>query len=121
MPTPETYGQMRARHNLVERIKEIPVPVVLQLASAGPVSPPGAGTAKKIARDLEAQLLSKPLANTFWSHGYTFLVMGDSRRAGQQMVSPLGDARLLRPAELARRGGDDGTTGGGDREESPEV
>src|SRR5205823_1477852 len=33
MPSRETFGQMRAWHGLVERIKAIPVPVVLQVAS----------------------------------------------------------------------------------------
>jgi hypothetical protein len=80
MPTPETFGQMRAWHGLVERIKEIPVPVLLQLASTEPVSPPDPRTAKKIAQDLRRELLSDPLGSTFWSQGYTFLVMRDLRR-----------------------------------------
>jgi hypothetical protein len=52
MPAPDTFGRMRAWHGLVERVKEIPVPVLLQLASAKPVSPPDARTAKKITQDL---------------------------------------------------------------------
>jgi hypothetical protein len=87
MPAPETFGQMRAWHGLVERIKAIPVPVLLQLASTKPVSPPDARTAKKIARDLKRELLSERFANTFWSQGYTFLVMRDPRR---EVVSALG-------------------------------
>jgi hypothetical protein len=75
MPTAETYGRMRAWHGLVERIKAIPVPVLLQLASTKPVSPPDARTAKKIAQDLKRELLSGRSANVFWSQGYTFLVM----------------------------------------------
>lgn len=90
-PPQGTFGQMRAWHGLVERLKAIPVPVVLQLASGGgPVSPPDAGTAKRIAKDLKIKLLQQPWANMFLSHGYRFLVMGDPRRGGQQMVSPLG-------------------------------
>jgi hypothetical protein len=80
MPAPETFGQMRAWHGLVERIKEIPVPVLLQLASAKPVSPPDPRTAKKIAQDLSRELLSGRPGSTFWTQGYTFLVMQDPRR-----------------------------------------
>jgi hypothetical protein len=51
-PPSSTFGQVRAWHGLVERIKAVPVSVVLQLASDGePVSPPDAGTAKKITQD----------------------------------------------------------------------
>jgi hypothetical protein len=96
MPAPETFGRMRAWHGLVERIKAIPVPVVLQLASSKPVPPPDAKTAKKIYQDLRRGLLSQPLANTFWSQGHTFLVMADPRRGGQ-MVSPLGIHALFVP------------------------
>jgi hypothetical protein len=80
MPTSKTFGRMRAWHGLVERIREIPVPVLLQLASTGPVSPPDARTAKKIAQDLRRGLLSDRLSSTFRSQGYTFLVMQDPRR-----------------------------------------
>ncbi len=89
-PAAKTFGQMRAWHGLVERIKKIPVPVVLQLAAAGPVSPPDAGTAKRIARDLENKLIRNSFANMFLSNGYQFLVKGDPLRGGQQMASPLG-------------------------------
>ena len=97
MPAPETFGRMRAWHGLVERIKAIPVPVVLQLASSEPVSPPDARTAKKIYQDLRTGLLSQSLASTFWSQGYTFVVMGDPRGGGQQMVSPLGMRAVFVP------------------------
>jgi hypothetical protein len=80
MPAPVTFGQMRAWHGLVERSKEIPVPVLLQLASAKPVSPPDPRTAKKIAQDLRRELLSGRPGSTFWTQGYTFLVMQDPRR-----------------------------------------
>jgi hypothetical protein len=97
-PPPETFGQMRAWHALVQRIKAIPVGVVLQLASTGePISPPAAGTAKKIAQDLKAQMLTSPGAITFASCGYTFLVVGDSSRGGRQMISPLGPHAAFNP------------------------
>jgi hypothetical protein len=86
MPAPETFGQMRAWHGLVERIKEIPVPVLLQLASAKPVSPPDPRTAKKIAQDLRRELLSGRPGSTFWTQGYTFLVMQDPRREVAAML-----------------------------------
>jgi hypothetical protein len=82
---------MRAWHGLVERIKAIPVSVVMQLGPAdGPITPPDAGTAKRIAQDLKNKMLRDPGAITFTSNGYTFLVMGDPRQGGQQMKSPLG-------------------------------
>lgn len=90
-PPAGTFGQMRAWHGLVERIKSIPVPVVLQVASrGGPVLPPDAGTAKRIARDLKNKMLQQPGTNMFLSNGYRFLVMADPRRRGQFLVSPLG-------------------------------
>lgn len=47
-PPKETFAQMRAWHGLVERIKKIPVPVVLQLARAPDSStPPDAGYGKE--------------------------------------------------------------------------
>lgn len=96
-PPARTFGEMRAWHGLVERIKTIPVPVVLQLASSGPVRPPDAGTAKRIARDLKNKLLRQPAANMFLSHGYRFLVMGDPRRGGQPIISPLGMSTCFVP------------------------
>src|SRR5579872_722352 len=87
MPAAETFGQMRAWHGLVERIKQIPVPVLLQLASSGPVSPPDARTAKKIAQDLRRELLSDRPGTTFWTQGYTFLVMQDP---GSEVAAKLG-------------------------------
>jgi len=90
-PPSSTFGQMRAWHNLVERIKAIPIPVVLQVASqdGGPVPPPDAGTAKKIARDLHDQLAKFPWPTVLFSQSYRFHVMADPRRGGQQR-SPLG-------------------------------
>jgi hypothetical protein len=90
-PPQGTFAQMRAWHGLGERIKKIPVPVVLQLARTSPSStPPDAGTAKKIAQDLHTQIVKNPAASVFHSNGYTFLVAGDPRRGGQRMISPLG-------------------------------
>lgn len=89
-PPSSTFSHMRAWHGLVEKIKKIPVAVVLELApSKRPVSPPDTHTAKRIARDLNARLLQHPMANVVFSHGYTFLVRGDPMR-GRQMPSPLG-------------------------------
>src|ERR1035438_4359346 len=85
---------IRAWHGLVERIKEIPVPVLLQLASTKPVSPPDARTAKKIAQDLKRDLMSDRLSNTFWSQGYTFLVMQDPHN---EVVSALGMCACFDP------------------------
>jgi hypothetical protein len=91
MPPASTFSQMRAWHGLVERIKTIPVGVVLHLApSKTPVRPPDARTAKRITQDLHAGLLRQPPANVFFTQGYTFLVAGDPRRGGRQMASPLG-------------------------------
>ena len=67
MPASDTFGQMRAWHGLVERIKEIPVPGLLQLASTKPVSPPDPRTAKKISQDLRRELLSDRPGSTFWT------------------------------------------------------
>lgn len=90
-PPRGTFAQMRAWHGLVERIKKIPVPVVLQLArTPGSNTPPDAGTAKRIAQDLHTQIVKNPEASVFHSSGYTFLVAGDPRRGGQRMISPLG-------------------------------
>jgi hypothetical protein len=94
MPASETFGRIRAWHGLVERIKEIPVPVLLQLASTKPVSPPDARTAKKIAQDLKRDLMSDRLSNTFWSQGYTFLVMQDPHN---EVVSALGMCACFDP------------------------
>ena len=89
-PPQRTFAQMRAWHGLVERMKKIPVPVVMQLAATGAsISPPDAGTAKKIAQDVHTQIVRNPIASVFRSRGYTFLVAGDTRRRGQPMVSPL--------------------------------
>jgi hypothetical protein len=46
---------------------------------------------------LKNKLLKDPLASMFVSHGYTFLVMGDPKRGGRQMASPLGMHALFIP------------------------
>jgi hypothetical protein len=66
---------MRAWHGLVERIKQIPVSVVLALAPTGrPIPPPTPRTAKKIAQDLRWALIQPWRRPYFTTHGYTFLV-----------------------------------------------
>ena len=98
-PARETFGQMRAWHGLVQRIKAIPVPVVLMLApSDRPLAVPDPGTAKKIAQDLRSQLLSPswPSPPSFTSCGYTFQAIGDRRRGGL-MESPWGMAACFEP------------------------
>jgi hypothetical protein len=89
-PPSSTFGQMRAWHDLAERIKAIPVPVVLQVASqhGGPVAPPDAGTAKRIAQELHNQLVKFPWPTVLFSQGYRFHAMADPRRGGPQR-SPL--------------------------------
>lgn len=93
-PPPEMFAQMRNWHGLVERIKQIPVPVVLMLAPSrtGPVPPPDARTAKQIASELRRKLLSTlwPSPPEFTACGYTFHVQGDPRCGGRMMNSPLG-------------------------------
>jgi hypothetical protein len=93
---------MRAWHELVERIKQIPVPVVLALAGApeGPLEAPDAGTAKQIAEDLRLFLLSPLVGSSFTSCGYTFLVQAD-RRTGKAMRAPGMRAILVPPSSRA--------------------
>jgi hypothetical protein len=99
-PTRESFGQMRAWHGLVQRIRKIPVSVVLMLApSEQPLAAPDPGTAKKIAQDLRSQLLSPwwPAPPAFTSCGYTFLAMGDPRLGGRLMDSPFGLSACFEP------------------------
>lgn len=89
-PPKETFGKMRAWHGLAHRIKEIPVSVVLVLASrGGPIRPPTPQIAKKIAQDLRLELLRPGHGPAFTSHGYTFQVLADPAGGGT-MPSPLG-------------------------------
>ena len=96
-PTDGTFARMKAWHALVERVRQIPVGVVLQLATGSPVGPPDAGTAKTIARELHEQLLQGTTRAAFSSCGYTFHVMGDSRWGGLQLASPWGVRACLNP------------------------
>jgi hypothetical protein len=93
---------MRAWHGLVERIKQIPVSVVLALAPTGrPIPPPTPRTAKKIAQDLRWALMQPWRRPCFTTHGYTFLVQAEPRGGGT-MASPLGPhACLVPPSSLA--------------------
>src|SRR6266511_2979195 len=87
-PSRETYGHMRAWHGLVERIKQIPVSVVLTLApTGGPIPPPNAHTAKKVAQGLRGELMRPWPRPSFTSQGYTFLVMAEPLGGGM-MASP---------------------------------
>jgi hypothetical protein len=89
-PPKETFGQMRAWHGLVQRIKEIPVSVVLVLASRGePIQPPSPRIAKRVAQELRFELLRSEPRPRFSSHGYTFVVLADPAGGGT-MPSPLG-------------------------------
>jgi hypothetical protein len=89
-PPKETFGQMRAWHGLVGRIREIPVSVVLVLAAqGGPVQPPSPRIAKKIAQDLRLELLRPERRPRFTSHGYTFVVLAGPAGGGT-MPSPWG-------------------------------
>jgi hypothetical protein len=97
-PSRETYGQMRAWHSLVERIKRIPVSVVLTLApTGGPILPPDARTAKKVAQDLRGALLQPWRRGYITSHGYTFVVQAEPRGGGT-MASPFGPHACFEPA-----------------------
>lgn len=101
-PPADTFARMRAWHALVQRIRQIPVGVVLQLGPGSPVDPPDAGTAKKIARELRTQLLQETTQAWFTSCGYTFLVMGDRHQQGRQMTSPWGVRACFNPpSEMA--------------------
>ncbi|MCT9075254.1 hypothetical protein [Streptomyces fulvoviolaceus] len=101
-PSNELTGKMKAWHNLVERVKEIPVPVVLTVAGPPdrPLDPPNSHTAKKIAQDLRRYLFSPLHQVQFASQGYTFLVMADPQ-AGTAMRAPGMRAILVPPSGLA--------------------
>ncbi|WP_033822962.1 hypothetical protein [Kitasatospora sp. MBT63] len=101
-PSKETYGQMRAWHSLVERIKKIPLPVVLALAPKpdGPYTPPDARTAKRIAQDLHRYLMSPLQLAVFPTQGYTFLLQGDPRTRAA-MRAPGMSAIFIPPSSLA--------------------
>lgn len=96
-PSQALAGQIRAWHALVERIKAIPVPVVLALApsTAGPSVAPDARTAKAITLGLSRFLLAGSEDAEFRTHGYTFQIQGDRRTGG--LLRPPGDSTILVP------------------------
>ncbi|WP_405542712.1 hypothetical protein OG478_13560 [Streptomyces phaeochromogenes] len=101
-PSKEQYGRMRAWRGLVERVKQIPVPVVLTVAGPRdhPLEPPDARTAKKIAQDLRRYLLSPLHRVEFPSQGYTFLLQAD-RQTGTTMRAPGMRTILIPPSGMA--------------------
>ncbi|WP_406841876.1 hypothetical protein ACICHK_43605 (plasmid) [Streptomyces sp. AHU1] len=101
-PRKGTSAKIKAWHALVERLKEIPVPVVLTVAGdpSGPLQAPDAGTAKRIAQDLRRVLLSPLHQSAFRSQGYTFLLQADPS-TGQTMRAPGMRTILLPPSNIA--------------------
>lgn len=96
-PQQGAFAKMKAWHALVERLKQIPVPVVLTVAadSARPVGAPDARTAKKIAQDLRRALLSPLNLTVFRTEGYTFLLQADPRTG--LALRPSGMSTVLVP------------------------
>ncbi|MET7920991.1 hypothetical protein ABZU45_35130 [Streptomyces avermitilis] len=96
-PQQGTFAKMKAWHALVERLKQIPVPVVLTVAGdrTRPLEAPDARTAKKIAQDLRRALLSPLHQPVFWSQGYTFLLQRDPNTG--QAMRPAGMRTILIP------------------------
>ncbi|MFJ6518212.1 hypothetical protein ACIQJ4_08120 [Streptomyces filamentosus] len=101
-PQKGTTARIRAWHGLVERLKQIPVPVVLTVDAdrSGPPSAPDARTAKKIAQDLRRALLSPLHQVAFRSEGYTFLLRADPR-TGRAMRPPGMGTILVPPSNMA--------------------
>ncbi|MGW2651614.1 hypothetical protein ACWC2T_43780 [Streptomyces sp. NPDC001393] len=101
-PSKEIYGKMRAWHDLVERLKQIPVPVVLTVAGERdrPLPAPDARAAKKIAQDLRGYLLSPLHQVAYHSQGYTFLLMADPRTR-EPMRAPGMQTILVPPSNRA--------------------
>ncbi|MEW1567444.1 hypothetical protein AB0454_31285 [Streptomyces sp. NPDC093509] len=101
-PRKGTTAKIKAWHALVERLKEIPVPVVLTVAGnpSGLLQAPDAGTAKRIAQDLRRVLLSPLHQSVFRSQGYTFLLQADPS-TGQTMRAPGMRTILMPPSNIA--------------------
>ncbi|MDJ0342831.1 hypothetical protein QMK19_23285 [Streptomyces sp. H10-C2] len=101
-PSQALYGQVRAWHSLVERIKAIPVPVVLALAGnpSGPAVAPDARTAKRITLALRRFLMSPLITADFRIHGYHFQIQGDPR-TGRLLQPPVFGAIFTPPSGLA--------------------
>lgn len=101
-PQQGTFAKTKAWHALVERLKQIPVRVVLTVAgdSSHPLAAPDARTAKRIAQDLRRALLSPLQQSVFTSQGYTFLLQADPR-TGQSVRPPGMGTILLPPSGIA--------------------
>lgn len=101
-PQQGTFAKMKAWHALVERLKQIPVPVVLTVAGdpSRPLVAPDARTAKKIAQDLRRALLSPLHQTVFRSQGYTFLLQTDPS-TGHAMRPPGMRTILVPPSNMA--------------------
>ncbi|MFD4576745.1 hypothetical protein ACFWNK_30815 [Streptomyces sp. NPDC058417] len=101
-PQKGTTARIRAWHGLVERLKQIPVPVVLTVGGnlTGPPDTPDARTSKKIAQDLRRALLSPLHQVVFRSEGYTFLLRADPR-TGQAIRPPGMSTILVPPSNMA--------------------
>lgn len=101
-PEQGAFAKMKAWHALVERIKQIPVRVVLTVAgdSSRPVAAPDPRTAKKIAQDLRRALLSPLNLTAFRSEGYTFLLQADPRTRRPMEASGMGTV-LVPPSGMA--------------------
>lgn len=101
-PQQGTFAKMKAWHALVERLKQVPVPVVLTVTGdpTRPLAAPDARTAKRIAQDLRRALLSPLHQSVFRSQGYTFLLQADPR-TGQSMRPPGMSTILIPPSGMA--------------------
>ncbi|MFD9721032.1 hypothetical protein [Streptomyces sp. NPDC059076] len=101
-PSQGTSAKIKAWHALVERLKQIPTPVVLTVAGdpSLPVHAPDARTSKKIAQDLRRALLSPLHQTAFRSQGYTFLLQADPR-TGREMRPPGIGTILIPPSNIA--------------------
>ncbi|MER6677769.1 hypothetical protein [Streptomyces sp. NPDC000983] len=101
-PQKGTTAKIKAWHALVERLKQIPVPVVLTVAGdpSRPLQAPDAGTAKRIAQDLRRVLLSPLHQSAYRSQGYTFLLQADPT-TGQAMRPPGMRTILVPPSNIA--------------------
>ncbi|WP_405890252.1 hypothetical protein OG427_17850 [Streptomyces sp. NBC_00133] len=100
-PPQGTFGQLRGWYGLVERIKQIPVSVVLALEpTGGPIPAPEPRTAKRIAQDLRRWLMQPLMISRFTTQGYTFLVQ--AKRSGGLEASPFGlRAYFAAPSSMA--------------------
>ncbi|MFJ4013960.1 hypothetical protein [Streptomyces sp. NPDC090026] len=101
-PQKGTTAKIRAWHGLVERLKQVPVPVVLTVGGdpSRPPAAPDAHTSKKIAQDLRRALLSPVHRTEFRSEGYTFLLRADPL-SGQAMRPPGMSTILVPPSNMA--------------------